>query len=399
MIYRTVLLLIIFISCHTVNAQISQSNSTVQGNNQFAIDLYKKLSNDSQKNIFMSPYSISSALAMTYAGAQGITAQEMTKVLHFSKKAMNSDFQNLSNHFNNVSRKGLQLSIVNVLWCEKSIKFLNAYLGLTQNYYQTKVENLDFKKQYKKSRLIINQWVAGKTKNKVQNLILKGLINPDTRLVLTNAIYFNGHWRYKFKKNKTRKIDFTTSPQKSTKIDFMTMQRHFKYTENKNLQVIEIPYTDNKMSMVVMLPKDKNGLNKLNNLLTLDGYQKLIRQLRHTNIQLSLPRFKMTQDIKLKRVFKQMGMRQAFTKQADFSGMTGNKSLKIGNILHKAFVEVSEKGTEAAAATSVIMMVKESISASVKVFKADHPFMFIIKDNTTESILFIGRFMKSAQAS
>jgi serpin B len=397
--YRITFLLLAF-GCGLLSNTQAQSNLTTQGNNQFAIALYKKLNDDPTKNIFMSPYSISSALAMTYAGAKGKTAQQMAQTLHLAPKTVHQDFQNLSKHFNKTNRKGLQISIANALWSEKSVRFLKAYLGLTQNFYQAKSTNLDFKRQPEKSRLIINQWVEDKTQDKIKNLLPKGIIDSQTRLVLTNAIYFKGQWQYKFKKSQTRKMDFIAENKTLKGIKFMRMQRRFKYAETKDLQIVELPYKDNKMSMVVLLPKDTKGINKLSASLTAKRYQDLMDRLYYTNVNLSLPKFKLTLDVKLKNVLKQMGMRQAFGNGADFSGMTGDKSLQISEVVHKAFVEVSEKGTEAAAATAVIIRAKSSSAhrpRPPKIFKADHPFMFVIKDNTTGSILFMGKLAQPTQ--
>ncbi|OJJ20308.1 hypothetical protein BKI52_17745 [marine bacterium AO1-C] len=392
-----VLLLITWLTV-PLKAQNLANNITVKGNNRFAIELYKQLTQGKQSNLFVSPYSISSALAMTYAGAKQTTATEMAQVLHFAPDNLHKDYKTLSDHFKNLNTKGLELKIANALWGEKTQLFLPDYLSLNQKYYQSKLENLDFKKQPEQSRLIINKWVESKTNNKIKNLIPKELINHRTRLVLTNAIYFKGNWEYKFLKRNTKKMLFVANNQRFPGIKFMGMQRRFRYTENAQLQAIEIPYKDHKMSMMILLPKDKNGLNTLEKQLNLAMYQKLMAQMFYTKVKLSLPKFKMTVKTNLKKTLKQLGMRKAFSKQANFSGMTKHPILKISEVVHKAFVEVNEKGTEAAAATAVIMG-KESVTSTKrpilpKIFKADHPFMFIIKDNKTNSILFIGKLNK-----
>ncbi|WP_299453976.1 serpin family protein [uncultured Microscilla sp.] len=403
MIYRTSFFIVLLLSllCVGLQAQSLRKTPTVKGNNQFAIKLYNQLNSDPQKNVFVSPYSISSALAMTYAGAKGTTAQEMANVLHLPANSVHQDFKSLNTHLNNFNTKGLQLSIANALWGEKSIKFLKTYLGLAQNAYQARLAQLNFKQQPEKSRLIINKWVEDKTQDKIKNLIPKGIINKATRMVLTNAIYFKGQWKYKFKKSQTRKMDFIAGKQKLGGIKFMQMQRKFRYAENEQLQVIELPYAKNKVSMVVLLPKDVNGIAQLEASLTAERYQKLIDRLFYTQVKLSLPKFKMTLDVKLKNVLKKMGMKAAFSNGADFSGMTGNKSLKISEVVHKAFVEVNEKGTEAAAATAVVVRAKTASArrpVTPKVFRADHPFIFMIKDNTTGSILFMGKITNPKQA-
>ena len=396
------LLLIVWVTTAS-QAQLSPYNTTVQGNNQFALELYKKLTQGKNDNFFLSPYSVSSALAMTYAGARNTTATEMAQVLHFAPNQVNQDYKMLADHFKNINRKGLELNIANALWGEKTQRFLPDYLALNQKYYQSKLENLDFRKQPERSRLIINKWVEGKTNKKIKNLIPKGLIETNTRLVLTNAIYFKGNWMHAFQKKQTRRMPFIAGKKRFPGIQFMGMQRKFRYTENAQFQAIAIPYKDRKMSMVVLLPKDKNGLAALEKQLDAKAYQQLIHQMYYTKVKLSLPRFKMTTSSKLKAPLYQLGMKQAFEDQADFTGMVKAPILQISEVVHKAFVEVNEKGTEAAAATAVIMKSK-SASANhrpsiPKIFKADHPFLFIIKDNKTDSILFIGKLENPKTAS
>ena len=385
----------------TSQAQVNAHNATIKGNNQFAIELYKQLTQGKNSNFFISPYSISSALAMTYAGAKGKTAEEMANVLHFAPNQLNQDYKMLADHFKTLNRKGLELKIANALWGEKTQRFLPDYLRLSQQYYQSKLENLDFGKQPEQSRLIINKWVEGKTNKKIKNLIPKGLINQRTRLVLTNAIYFKGDWQYTFKKSQTKRMPFIAGNKRFPGTKFMGMQRGFRYTAGKDFQAIELPYKDNKMSMVIILPSDKNGLAALEKKFNTTMYQQLIKQMFYTKVKLSLPRFKMTVATNLNKSLKDLGMKTAFSDGADFTGMTKKPVLQISDVVHKAFVEVNEKGTEAAAATAVIMRAKVSSVERPnppKIFKADHPFMFIIKDNKTNSILFMGKLENPKQA-
>ena len=394
--------LLLLLTCHLAPAQISQDNATVKGNNQFAIELYKKLAQGKSTNFFVSPYSVSSALAMTYAGAKGATAREMSRVLHFTPTQLHQDNKLLADHFDKINRKGLKLKVANSLWAEKTQKFLPAYLTLNNKYYKAKVSNLDFKSKPERSRLIINKWVEGKTNKKIKNLIPKGLINQTTRLVLTNAIYFKGDWKYIFKKSQTKKMLFIAGNKRFPGTKFMRMQRRFRYTENKQLQAIELPYKDDKMSLLVLLPKNKGGIQEVEKQLSAQKLAQLMDDSFYTKVKLSLPKFKMTISSKLKAPLKQLGMKTAFSNQADFTGMTKHSELKISEVVHKAFVEVNEKGTEAAAATAVIMRTKSaSVRRSVppKIFKADHPFIFIIKDNQTGSILFIGKLENPQAAS
>lgn len=390
--YRIITTLVLLTS-HLAQAQISGNNITVKGNNEFALELYKKLSQVKSNNLFISTYSISSALAMTYAGARGTTAEEMAQALHFTPKQLHKDFRLLTNHLENLNEASLKLKVANAIWVEKTLPLLPTFLNLNKNYYQTKVENLNFAKQPEKSRLIINQWVEDNTNKKIKNLIPKGLIDRSTSVVLTNAIYFKGQWLYPFKEKTTREMPFITSNGQAIETQFMTMQQKFRYFERPNIQVIEIPYTDDKMSMMIFLPR--NGLAMLEETISAQTIRALHNYMRvrpTTSVNLFLPRFKINTDTSLKKPLIDLGMKSAFEGGADFSGMTKSSALRISEVLHKTFVKLNEKGTEAAASTAVLMTRGGGLNAK-KTFKADHPFLFVIKDNQTGSILFIGRLV------
>jgi len=384
-------------SCITASrAQVSTRNATVKGNNQFAIALYKKLLKNNSKNLFVSPYSISSALAIAYAGAKGKTAQEMEKVLRISPKTIHKDYKKLNQHFKSVQSKELKLNILNALWGQHKFRFLSSYLQLNEQYYQAKIENLDFIEDTEGARLTINDWVEENTNKKIKDLLAPNVINKRTRLVITNVIYFKGSWATKFEASLTKKRTFTTPKQKVSDVDFLTMESSFRYAETNKFQALEIPYQGQKLSLMILLPKRINGLISLEKTLSEKTYNQILRNLRYENIKLSLPKFKINDKVTLKKKLISMGIRQAFSKKADFHKMTIQSRLKISDVIHKTFIEVDENGTEAAAATAVIGTLAEvSLSASVKVkykiFKADHPFLFMIKDNKTNSILFIGK--------
>ncbi len=408
MIHRVLLTIALLATYFNLKAQVSPNNPTVQGNTQFALQLYKQLVKSNQQassNIFVSPYSISSALAMTYAGAKGSTAHQMEKTLYLSKNTINQDYKHLNQHFHQLGSKDLQLSIANALWGEQTTQFLPSFLRLNEQYYQAKLDTLDFKQYPNASRIRINQWVATKTQDKIQELIPAGIINSRTRLVLTNAIYFKGKWDIKFDKRNSYLRNFIANGITYPQVKFMKTQNYIKYAENAFLQAIELPYAQNKMSMVILLPKNKNGLNGVETWLTAKNYQYIANSLFKTKVILHLPKFKMTQNVNLKQTLKAMGMHTPFSRQADFSKITDKEHLVISEVVHKAFIEVSEKGTEAAAATAVVMGLPTAVSYNPKppvrpkIFKADHPFIFMIKDNATGSIMFIGRFMNPKQAS
>jgi serpin B len=375
------------------NATPEDFDSVVDGNNQFAIDMYNKLNNH-DANVFFSPYSISSALAMTYEGANGETAEEMRNVLHFPEDnvAMRSSFAELYNLLNKPDKK-YKLSTANALWAEQTYNFLPEYLGLVEQYYGGKTTNLDFKTKTEKSRKIINKWVEDKTEDKIKDLIPKGLLGTDTRLVLTNAIYFKGDWLNQFEKESTKDKEFFITTDNVVEVDMMAMfGESFNYGEADGVQILEMPYVGNDLSMLVILPK-QGQMDKLEEDMTIENLMKWNSKLKKEKVNLFLPKFKFEIKTMLTKTLQEMGMPTAFSGNADFSGMDGIKSLQIDQVIHQAFVAVDEKGTEAAAATAVVMI--ESMAPlepeEPKLFNADHPFIFMIQEKSTGSILFMGK--------
>ena len=394
------------------------NEAIVTGNTEFAFDLYAQLKNE-DGNLFFSPYSISAALAMTYAGAKDQTAEQMGKTLHFlmgtmaasggsgeSKTTMHyffipdfhKKFGKLINQLNKQGQKGdYQLSVANALWGQKDYQFMDSFIDLNKQHYKAGLENVDFVNETEKSRLKINQWVEDKTNKKITDLIPEGALDAMTRLVLTNAIYFKGDWALKFDTAATRDAPFHISPDKSVTAPMMRHQDDFKYGQTKMLQMLEMSYEGKDLSMLVLLPKNKDGLVNLEKNLTSYNLAKWQKQMRKREVEVFLPKFKMTSQFGLSDTLKKMGMPNAFDgSKADFSGMDSTKNLFISAVLHKAFVEVNEEGTEAAAGTGV-MVGLTSIPAPPPVFRVDRPFVFIIKDNNTGSILFVGRVTDPTQ--
>jgi len=367
-------------------------SAVVDGSNQFALDLYKEYSAE-EKNIFFSPWSISSALAMTYEGAREKTAEEMKEVLHFSESSlMRPGFAKLTNQINSADNS-YKLSTANALWPEENYVFLQDYLDLTQKYYGSKITNLDYVNKSEESRVIINSWVEEKTNNKIKDLIPQGLITPDTALVLTNAIYFKGNWFTQFKEENTLENDFKVSSDKKVKAQMMHAfgeDAEFKYGENNELKIIELPYVEEELSMLVILPNE-GSLDSVEQSFSIEKLEEWKSTLVKQQVGLYLPKFKFETKYSMSETLQEMGMPTAFSPSADFSGMTGKKDLFISAVIHQAFVEVNEEGTEAAAATAVIMDKLEAMPKPIPEFKADHPFIFIIQENETGNILFMGR--------
>jgi len=389
------ILVLFFVSCQAQNNNVK---TVVEGNSRFAFDLYAKVKED--KNIFFSPFSISSALSMTYAGAANKTEAEMREVLYF--KENNDKFHK---EFSEILKKvevktkdkaSPQISIANKLYAQKDYKFKDDFLSIPKKYYNSELQKVDFKdeKNRDEARKEINSWVEKNTNNKIQELIAPNILSDLTRLVLVNALYFKAPWQTFFKEEKTSKKEFWTDEKNSTKVDFMQGIYKSAYFQNDMLQIAVLPYKDNVASLIIFLPKEKNGFSEFQKEFTYENYTKWMSKTVSKKIAFSIPKFKIEDNYRLKDVFQKMGMKAPFSRKADFSGMTGNKELKISKIIHKSFIEIDEKGTEAAAATAVVMNRKNGNSGLPVSFKADHSFIFIIKDNRTNSILFMGHVIK-----
>jgi serpin B len=366
----------------------------VQDNSAFAIDLYQKLS-VADDNIFFSPYSISTALAMTYAGARGNTEKEMSKTLRFSlsQDNLHPAFADIESKLNNLQKAGnVNLSVANSLWPQQDYTFLDDYLSLIKHHYGVSITPVDYKRACETARKMINKWVEDKTQDKIKDLIQPGILDALTRLVLVNAIYFKGNWESQFKPERTKNAPFYVSPDKSVQVPMMTQKREFRYAEIERLKVLELPYEGGELSMIILLPSRADGIRKLESNLTVENLKQWKHRLRKREVLVFLPKFTMTSTFRLDKTLVSMGMVDAFNdSKANFAGMDGRPDwLYIGAVLHKAFVDVNEEGTEAAAATAVVMKAR-AMPAPPPTFRADHPFLFLICENQTGSILFMGR--------
>ncbi|MBT4022761.1 serpin family protein [archaeon] len=373
--------------------------SVVRANNNFAFDFYRAI-NKPEENLFFSPYSLSTALAMTYEGAKEQTAQEMQAVFHYpSIDQLRKGSASVYNKLNSKDKE-VKLNTANALWAQENFKFLDEYFTNIEKYYGGKVTNLDFAQDTKASRIIINDWVEAQTMNKIKNIIPPGVLNQATRLVLTNAIYFKGNWVKEFDKKDTREQDFWQTKDSSIKSEMMRLKdEEFNFAETKDVKILELPYDGNKYSMLLLLPKGKTekedyernyGLEQAEKYLTKEDLLELKTQMTKQELLVMIPKFKFETKYFLKETLSSMGMPTAFSDVADFSGMTGSKDLMITSVIHQAFIEVDEKGTEAAAAT-VVAVGLTSAGPSGPVFVADHPFIFMIQEIETGNILFLGK--------
>ena len=375
-------------------------------NNEFALELYAKL-RQREGNLFFSPYSISTALAMTYAGARGQTDTQMATVLHFptvpsetvlvedtlGRMRFHSAFGTIVKDLNTRGEKGgYELTVANALWGQKGYGFLEEFLQLIKANYDGQLNEVDFRTAAESARKTINAWVEKKTNNRIKDLIGRGALDKMTRLVLTNAIYFKGDWARQFKKDRTKDAPFTLLSGQKVDAAMMNQTAKFDYMETEDFQALELPYVENELSMIILLPRRHDGLVDFEETLTTENLLRWRSTARKRKVIVSIPKFKMTRQFSLVSVLKSMGMTDAFSPgRADFSGMNGKRDLFISAVIHKAYVDVNEEGTEAAAATAVTMKVTSIGPTRIPVFRADHPFLFLIRDNLSGSILFIGR--------
>jgi serpin B len=414
---KCVLVLVVVITaaadCRAVDKATASEKTNkkliVTGNNKFALELYAKLRSE-EGNLFFSPYSISTALAMAHAGARGQTEAQMAGVLHFpiitkqgtelssmliqDRQKFASVFGKIIKDLNNRGKKGgYELRVANALWGQEGYEFLEEFLELIKTNYGGRLNEVDFVRAAETARKTINAWVEKKTNDKIKDLISKGVLNSMTRLVLTNAIYFKGNWARQFKEDRTKDAPFTLANGRKVDVAMMNQTAEFNYMETESFQALELPYVDDELSMIILLPKEFDGLDEFEKTLTTENLSEWLDELRDREVIVSIPKFKMTNQFALASVLKSMGMTDAFSANADFSGMNGRRDLFISAVIHKAYVDVNEEGTEAAAATAVTMKLTSVGPTRIPVFCADHPFLFIIRDNHSGSILFIGRVM------
>ena len=375
----------------------SDLTELVGGNSAFAFDLYQALSAQ-DGNLFYSPYSISLALAMTYAGARTETEQQIADTLHYilSQDRLHSAFNALDQELasrgqgaKGTDEKGFRLNIVNAIWGQQGYPFLSAFLDVLAENYGAGLRLLDFRNAWEESRITINKWVSDQTEGKIEDLIPKDVIDEWTRLVLTNAVYFNAAWLNQFDKDMTKDNVFYLLDGSEVNVPMMRQTATFSYTKGEGYQSVELPYDGNELSMVILLP-DVGQFEKFEGLLNYSYVGNIIGDLAYKSVDLTMPKFEFKSAFDLSKTLAAMGMPLAFSDFADFSGMTNIEGLKIGSVIHKAFVSVDEAGTEAAAATAVVVVPTSMPEEPVQV-TVDHPFIFLIRDIQTGSILFVGR--------
>ena len=370
------------------------AQALAKGNNVFALNIYNQL-RAADGNIFFSPCSIRTALAMTYAGARGETAAQMKTALNFTldDADLHAAFAESIRALNTGGGDNYDMNVANSLWGEKSRALLQTFIDINKNSYGGGLEQVDFINAAEKARLHINAWVEEQTRDKIKNLIPPGGINNNTRLALVNAVYFKGLWAEQFEKKLTRNESFHHADGTTAHIPLMTFSKpmHVLFFAGDGIKLIELDYRGNSISMLILLPDTADGLlaleTRLNEALLNQWLEKLNKQM----VSVYLPRFSMNWGAKnIVPDLQALGMRDAFAAQADFSGIDGTRDLLISSVFHKAFVDVYEEGTEAAAATGVMVGVT-SMPLPPEVFRADRPFLFLIREKATGAILFMGR--------
>jgi serpin B len=372
----------------------------VDGNTAFAFELYQNLSAE-EGNLFLSPYSISLALAMTYAGARGETERQMADTLNFTLtqdslhqayNALDLELAARGRGAEGKDDKGFQLNIVNALWGQEDYEFLAEFLDTLAENYGAGLRLLDFANAPEKSRTTINDWVSDQTEGRIEDLIPQGVIDALTRLVLTNAIYFNAAWLNPFDEDATADGAFHLADGGQVTVPMMQQVESFGYAEGDGYQAVELQYDGGELSMVVLLP-EAGQFDSFERSLSAEVLDGILSRLDSRHVAVTMPRFEYEADFGLADILEAMGMPAAFTPgAADFSGITGYRDLYIADVLHKAFVSVNEAGTEAAAATAVVMKLTGAPEQPIE-FTVDRPFVFLIRDIETDSILFVGRVM------
>ncbi|MFX1340300.1 MAG: serpin family protein [Promethearchaeota archaeon] len=375
----------------------------IEATNAFAIELYLQLS-EPEKNLFISPLSIFTTLAMVYAGARDSTAKQMEATLHIPLKQhiFHKVLKNLLNKLRSVERnKNTELSIANLLCVKEDYDLLDKFLWTIEDNYDSPIWKLDFS-FIDESCAKINEWVAKQTRGKISKII--DSIDIEMRLILINAIYFKGMWENTFDKEFTKEEYFTLLSGEKILVKMMHQTKNFNYLEDKQFQILEMPYKANmisgiheQMSMIIFLPKHFNTLPELESHFTIENVENFLSSLREQytrKVKVIFPRFTIKMKYKLTRALSELGIVDAFTKSANFSGISKEPNIFISEVIHKSFVEVNERGTEAAAVTA-IGIVGASIGPIKEppIFRADHPFIFLIQDSQTKTVLFIGKLM------
>lgn len=364
---------------------------------EFSLPLYQAL--EKNGNVFMSPYSVSAALMLLLLGTDGETKTELEtalKVQGLSENAAHLGYSLLHKSLTDKSGKGLLVAIANRIFSKQGVALKKIFSTDALKYYGSEVELLDFGKQPDESRRRINSWIEKQTNDKIKDLIPPNLLDDNTMMVLTNAIYFKGDWELKFDEKRTSKQPFYTNDKDTVNVDMMSDKKKAMSGDSEELdcKCLQLPYKGEQLSMLILLPNKRMGLEKLENKITVSSLQNAISKMYKQETIISIPKFRIESSFELTKILPKLGITKIFSRSANFSGIfeDGGDGVFVSDVIHKAFVEVNEEGTEAAAATAIMMTRMCMIPAQPFVFKADHPFLFVIRDNSCGTILFMGRY-------
>lgn len=389
-----------------VKASAADIAAATKGDAAFALSLWSKAATG-PGNVFLSPASARVALAMTSAGARGETQKQMAAVLGLpSDPSVHNGMGGLLASWLdagagplpapdpevNASPEPFQLRVANRLFGQKGKAFAAPFTMLLDEAYAAPLEPLDFRASPEPSRVHVNDWVAKQTRDRIRDLLPSGSVTAETRLVLVNAIYFKGDWAQPFKKESTREEDFFVTPTKKVRAPTMLGVGQHRFAETADVQVVELDYRGAPFAMTIVLPKAKDGLAKLEQGLDAKGLEALLAGLATQKVTVWLPKLKIESSFELGPTLASLGMRDAFSDKADFSGMTGDRDLVLSRVIQKTFCAVDEKGTEAAAATAVLARAGAAPPREPpREVRADHPFLFLLRDKANQSIVFMGR--------
>jgi len=368
-----------------------QESGIINSNNYFSFDIYQKLKS-SNENLIFSPASITSAIAMTYVGSKNNTFEEIGNTFYFNKNIteFSKDYKNLV-YFNS-EKSNIKFYNANSIWLQDGLKLSQDFLDINKKDFSSSLNLTDFINHPEKSRIAINNWVEQNTNKKITNLLQPSSIDNATRLVLVNALYFKGSWKNKFIKDKNTKENFQIGKREFVKTEYMNKAINTFYYSSKYAQIVEVPYSDNKVSLLIIVPKSFKKIKKLEKNLNNEFYSSYLENKVRKRVNLSIPKFSIESDFDLNKTLSNLGMKEAFTGLADFSGITESEKLYISKVIHKANISVDEEGTEAAAATAV-MMRKTSILLDETTMKINKPFIFILRNTKTNCIYFMGKIV------
>ncbi|MFZ5940010.1 MAG: serpin family protein [Bacteroidota bacterium] len=380
-------------SRNQVTADPVSSPSTVsEGNRLFALSFFGQAVPDNENFVF-SPYSISAAMSMVYAGAGGNTATQMEQVLHFPPLSPEvfRQFHDLNNALAS-SDSAVSLNIANSLWIQEKYDVLPGFAGIMKDEYDAPARLVDFisAPAREKARGQINSWTSERTGDRIREILPPNTLTENTRLVLTNALYFKGAWLNTFSKAQTRPAPFYKKDWTTVQASFMHATSNIRFFSSDTLRAVSLPYEAQKYSMLLILPEGKWTVESLLPRLNETLISRILAGQVHQSVDLSLPKFEINTSLNVKEYLMKMGLTEPFELTADLSGITGNKELKVDDVLHKAFIEVNEEGTEAAAATAVTIGLKAAYPGEPVRFNADHPFIFLLRESRTGTVLFAG---------